>query len=729
MGCTNTKVIEGQKTIIESQAPKKQEIEVKQEEIKQPEPPKQEILPVIQVNQSVNVQVEANTETKQVLKAKKTLKKTDNIIWLDPNIDNIKNSEELKSDLNELHIKLIKNINDAIEELKRMKSNEVKIILSEEIYNQFIQLYKANLIDMSFSLTIFIFKPNEENSGMIVNYNINNNNNNNNNISNNNNEYKIYEENLYEFGGIIKKLEELLNILNQGKNESEHKDIKKDTFDLPVQLTFDIIDSKAKLLLPLTFKTLIDNAINDDMIKYSNSLFDIYSKQNFDIRKLLGNINSLMNISSETLSKYYAQIYTIESNFYRDINEGLRLNNPQKYMPYIRTLYEGVRLKTLPLANDDMLYRGTSISKVEIEKIKDNLKNKIENLPGLIAFSKPFLSFTKERHVAEGFIKSNYSNTNLINVLFVLEKDNDIGFNLSTHCDLENLSYFKGEREVLFFPFSSFEIKGIKQIYLKGKEGYEIKLLYLGKYLKDIENDADITLNEEDLPDSEFKKQLIDFGLIKKEKIEKLNPKKLIKQLKKFEKEINNNTTNSIKAEINIGPNEINKDIQIINSYENYHRIRNIDYDTNDDKNLNEKEIKENIEIKINGKSVDFTYLYKFGNEGVYNIEYIFKKYLTKTNYMFADCKYITHFDFSNFISEYVENMSYMFSGCESLVDLDLANFNTENVTNMNFMFYNCNSLKNLNISNFNTQNVTQMKNILSSCDSLINLKSSFQFH
>ena len=172
MGCTNTKVIEGQKTIIESQAPKKQEIEVKQEEIKQPEPPKQEIFPVIQVNQSVNVQVEVNTETKQVLKAKKTLKKTDNIIWLDPNIDNIKNSEELKSDLNELHIKLIKNINDAIEELKRMKSNEVKIILSEEIYNQFIQLYKANLIDMSFSLTIFIFKPNEENSGMIVNYDI-----------------------------------------------------------------------------------------------------------------------------------------------------------------------------------------------------------------------------------------------------------------------------------------------------------------------------------------------------------------------------------------------------------------------------------------------------------------------------------------------------------------------------------------------------------------------------
>ena len=37
----------------------------------------------------------------------------------------------------------------------------------------------------------------------------------------------------------------------------------------------------------------------------------------------------------------------------------------------------------------------------------------------------------------------------------------------------------------------------------------------------------------------------------------------------------------------------------------------------------NEKEIKENIIIKINGKVIEFTYRYKFEKEGKYNIEYL----------------------------------------------------------------------------------------------------------
>ena len=114
-----------------------------------------------------------------------------------------------------------------------------------------------------------------------------------------------------------------------------------------------------------------------------------------------------------------------------------------------------------------------------------------------------------------------------------------IGYNLSKHCDLENLSYFPGEKEVLFFPFSSFEIKDIKEIELKGEKGYEIKLLYLGKYLKDIENEQNIIMDENYIPESEFKKQLIDFGLIKEEKIERMNPKELIKNFKRYENKIN----------------------------------------------------------------------------------------------------------------------------------------------------------------------------------------------
>ena len=712
MGCSNSNAkeeIKEENKQIGNQEIKKQEIEIKEEEIKQIEPPIVEAIPQLNTNKNKNI--------------------NNNVIWLDPNIDIIENSEKLKLKLDSLNIKIIKNLNEAINHLKKTKFKQIKLILTEEIYTKFVQKYKENLVNMNFSLTVYIYKITEE--GKIIfnnNYNSNNDNNNFNYINNNDNkEYTTYEEILFEFGGIINDLDELENILKLGKDILEYEETKKDTFDIPVQLTFEFIDNKTKLLLPLSFKSLIDKAANDNMIEYTNTIFDVYS-HNSDIRKLLNDIQSFNNITIENLSKYYAKFYTIESGFYRDINESLRLNDVEKFLTFIRTLYEGVRLKALPLACDNVLYRGTKISKLEIEKIQDNIKNKIENLPGLIAFSKPFLSFTKEREVATRFISPNYNN-NLTNVLFVLEKDNDVGYNLSTHCDLENLSFFPGEKEVLFFPFSSFEIKDIKGIELGGEEGYEIRLLYLGKYLKDIENDPNIIMDENDIPDSEFKKQLIDFGLIKKEKIEKMNPKELIKKFKKFENAINNNTINSIKGEINIDSNNTNKNIQIINSFENYQRTRNVELNENDNINMNEQEIKENIEIKINGKTINFTYLYQFESNGVYQIEYIFKKFLKKTNHMFADCKYITNFDFSNFNTEYNENMSYMFSGCESLIKLDLSNFETQNVKNMNNMFYNCNSLKNLNLSNFDTKNVTEMNNFLALCDSLINLNAPFDYH
>ena len=712
MGCSNSNAkeeIKEENKQIGNQEIKKQEIEIKEEEIKQIEPPIVEAIPQLNTNKNKNI--------------------NNNVIWLDPNIDIIENSEKLKLKLDSLNIKIIKNLNEAINHLKKTKFKQIKLILTEEIYPKFVQKYKENLVNMNFSLTVYIYKITEE--GKIIfnnNYNSNNDNNNINYINNNDNkEYTTYEEILFEFGGIINDLDELENILKLGKDILEYEETKKDTFDIPVQLTFEFIDNKTKLLLPLSFKSLIDKAANDNMIEYTNTIFDVYS-HNSDIRKLLNDIQSFNNITIENLSKYYAKFYTIESGFYRDINESLRLNDVEKFLTFIRTLYEGVRLKALPLACDNVLYRGTKISKLEIEKINDNIKNKIENLPGLIAFSKPFLSFTKEREVATRFISPNYNN-NLTNVLFVLEKDNDVGYNLSTHCDLENLSFFPGEKEVLFFPFSSFEIKDIKEIELGGEEGYEIRLLYLGKYLKDIENDPNIIMDENDIPDSEFKKQLIDFGLIKKEKIEKMNPKELIKKFKKFENAISNNTINSIKGEINIDSNNTNKNIQIINSFENYQRTRNVELNENDNINMNEEEIKENIEIKINGKTINFTYLYQFESNGVYQIEYIFKKFLKKTNHMFADCKYITNFDFSNFNTEYNENMSYMFSGCESLIKLDLSNFETQNVKNMNNMFYNCNSLKNLNLSNFDTKNVTEMNNFLALCDSLINLNAPFDYH
>ena len=176
---------------------------------------------------------------------------------------------------------------------------------------------------------------------------------------------------------------------------------------------------------------------------------------------------------------------------------------------------------------------------------------------------------------------------------------------------------------------------------------------------------------------------------------------------------VNKEKENYIISEININDDNIDKDIRIINSFENYKREWNLKDKEDDYKYENEKEIKDNCEIEINDKIIDFAYYYKFKTKGNYIIKYSFLNKLKKINHMFRGCNYINKLNLSNFNTQNVTNMEYMFDGCKSLNDLDLSNFNTQNAINMEFMFNKCNSLKSLNLSNFNTQKLINMGYIL----------------
>ena len=134
------------------------------------------------------------------------------------------------------------------------------------------------------------------------------------------------------------------------------------------------------------------------------------------------------------------------------------------------------------------------------------MRKKIENLPYTIVFSKSFLSFSKDKKVAKKFLNKGYCSEILFRVLYIIEKNDKLEYNLATHSDIEELALIKDEREILFFPFSSFEVKKIKVINIDKEKGYETHLLYNGKYLKEIENDKNITLNEIKLPENEYKK-------------------------------------------------------------------------------------------------------------------------------------------------------------------------------------------------------------------------------
>jgi len=198
------------------------------------------------------------------------------------------------------------------------------------------------------------------------------------------------------------------------------------------------------------------------------------------------------------------------------------------------------------------------------------------------------------------------------------------------------------------------------------------------------------------------------------EEIKKVKEK--VKNLLNDNQEINTDN-NYIIAEIIIKDKYVNKDIRILNSYEECLR-------TNPNKFLkdkifnNEDEVNK-CEIKIDDELIPFNYFHKFNTKGKYKIKYIFKNNLMNATLMFYGCSLLTNIDLSNFNTNNVTNMNGMFQGCSSLLNIDLSNFNTSNVTNMNSMFYGCSSLTKIDLSNFNTSNVTNMIGMFRKCSSL----------
>ena len=193
--------------------------------------------------------------------------------------------------------------------------------------------------------------------------------------------------------------------------------------------------------------------------------------------------------------------------------------------------------------------------------------------------------------------------------------------------------------------------------------------------------------------------------------------------------QIEENFNNYIISEINIKEEDLNKDIRIINSYEEYKRSDDNDNKKNNKKEFNdeyknEDEIKK-CQIKINDELIPFNYFHKFKSKGKYIIKYSFKNNIKKTCSMFLKCSSLINIDLSNFNTSNTTEMWGMFSGCSSLNKINFSNFNTDKVTDMGSMFEGCSSLSNLDLSTFNTKNVTKMSSMFCNCFSLINVDLS----
>lgn len=73
----------------------------------------------------------------------------------------------------------------------------------------------------------------------------------------------------------------------------------------------------------------------------------------------------------------------MDTSFYIDINRELRYNRIIENLTFIKLLYAGIKLKSIPLASEEDLYRGTQISETEIGRIEMYLREKRKDLPVL----------------------------------------------------------------------------------------------------------------------------------------------------------------------------------------------------------------------------------------------------------------------------------------------------------------------------------------------------------
>ena len=602
-----------------------------------------------------------------------------NLLWIDPKVDNYENygyQQQIKN-LNAFKLEKFTKIDECIEKLKKIKFKKTFIIVSGSFSKEFFTKMEGIVNELKVIPKILIFtslRRYKEIKANILNLDT----------------FDLFDINLV-FDYFDPVLDELKckNIYNFNQNcFFNNNESYKNNF------CFEYIQESRQLILPLHLTDFL-GIPNQNEIKD----FNIFVLENFSnnrkIKELIEQLLLKSKVPLQILIKYWLRAYTIESTFFRQMNIYLKERLGNQFDTYIKVLYYGLRQNYISSCIDKELFRGGSITKDELKYINNSLVNKKENLPGCICYNKSYFSTSKDKDVALSYIIDAPLDNNKVQVLYRIQPVNDLYKDNATNVDIEEFSYFNQEKEILFFPFSCFEITSIEQT---ENNYYQINLVYLGKY----KNKIKVT---EKIPESNLTKAILSSTII--DKID------LAKKSSLFDFDVDKyippeSKQGYIIATYDIKNTDLDKKIQILNY--NFQ---------------NKQEIQDICEIYIENKLVEFSFFKTFSYPGKYKFIFFFKKLLTNASKLFYKCKSLISIDLKNFKTNNITNMNNMFNGCSNLETLDLLGFNTKEVTSMRDMFYDCNSLKSIDLSELDTSKVINMSNMFGNCSSLAFLNLS----
>ena len=141
---------------------------------------------------------------------------------------------------------------------------------------------------------------------------------------------------------------------------------------------FEYIDDDSKLIFPFLYNKIQKNdKLTDEEVKQTNKYILEKYGENDIIKNLIMCLLNIENIPLNIIAKFCERIYTVESSFYRNLNNDLMKLNNDKYNEYIQMLYVG--LKEYEYKENDELYRGANISDIEVDNILNFYKNRKAN--------------------------------------------------------------------------------------------------------------------------------------------------------------------------------------------------------------------------------------------------------------------------------------------------------------------------------------------------------------
>ena len=435
-------------------------------------------------NLEKKVEITDNNITQEFISLSSMSKEEDtkfnlDIMWIDQNIFNSENQsylENMKINYPNIKIKPFDNLNEGFKAILELEFISIFVIVSGRLYSQYYHKLKNNLdkikclpINIIFTSVKFkkILENEEPDTEQIISYDI----------------QKSINNSFYNSGGVFDSYNEISNYLNKFNSNFSKKILKGNLFNLSYEglFTFNYLNTESEFLAPILYKDIITKKkiSYDEINEFNKYLLTI---GNPDINYLIEPLSLLKYVPIEIICKYWTRVYTISSDFYKEINNKLMKSEIKLYDIYIRTLYYGLESNSLFSDMNHKLYRGSIINENEINKIINNKNKKI------IVFCKAFLSFSKELDVAVNFLKTNNlkeGNSYVFFELNAVDKNETDNYNKS-NIIVEDLSVYKTENEILFLPGSSFEIKEIKKnVNINGIDTCKIILAYIGKFNKD----------------------------------------------------------------------------------------------------------------------------------------------------------------------------------------------------------------------------------------------------